>query len=105
MDQEIVNTLGELERKLGELERTLRAMDRSEPENLDGGPAPAEAPVTPAATAGGGASAWGASESRLIDEAEQAPLPAHGDGGALAAEEPAPAPASRLAPPPPGALH
>src|SRR5438128_1767914 len=53
MDPEIVNTLGELERKLAELERTLRAIDRSGIEDLGG--------AAVETSAGGGA-------SRLVDE-------------------------------------
>jgi DNA-binding transcriptional MocR family regulator len=54
MDQEIVNTLGELERKLAELERTLRAIDRPDAADLDGAAVQVHASAGP---------------SRLVDEA------------------------------------
>jgi 2-aminoadipate transaminase len=59
MDEEIVKTLGELERKLAELERTLASLDREEPGADNGAPAAATAAV-----AGG--------ESRLVDESVSA---------------------------------
>ncbi|HEV3035968.1 MAG TPA: PLP-dependent aminotransferase family protein [Solirubrobacteraceae bacterium] len=81
MDQEVAQTLGELERKLHELERTLHAMSAGEP--LAEEPPPESQP-TPR---------W----SRIVDETiehSQPPAPAHSQP---------PAPASERSQPPAGA--
>jgi DNA-binding transcriptional MocR family regulator len=71
MDQEIVNTLGELERKLAELERTLRAIDQPDAADVDGAAVQVHASAGP---------------SRLVDEAAvQVSTPP--DGAAAAAQD------------------
>ena len=50
MDQEIANTLGELERKLRELERVLSGIGRSAGEGDASSPPPAAPPATPSAS-------------------------------------------------------
>jgi DNA-binding transcriptional MocR family regulator len=80
MDPEIVNTLGELERKLAELEQTLANLDRGEQ-------AEAIAPTGNGAPAAGSPIAGG--ESRLVDESVPAGSLAAPAGAAPAAATPA----------------
>src|ERR1700685_2753665 len=81
MDQEVAQTLGELERKLRELERTRHAMSAAEPP---------EGAVEPPPSGG--------SSSRIVDETierSQAPAPVPDPAAA-----PGPAPVAARVPPP-----
>jgi len=100
MDQDVAQTLGELERKLHELERTLHAMSAADPAEggsvVSGGEPPAEEPPTESQPSSG----W----SRIVDETiERSQPPSARPQPPAGAPWPPRAPSPPSAPPPPSA--
>jgi 2-aminoadipate transaminase len=114
MNDEIVNTLGELERKLGELERVLSAMDPAEPGGEDSNRRESESTGgerSLAPHAGASTSSTSSAASRLIDEAVEREESVAGQAGgrrpradvsagAPSISETSPPPAARATPAP-----